>query len=556
MPVLVSFCNLRAPALPALGLLDIASLSLRVLPLPRVLPEIKGITGLAANDRFVFAGVQALRNADGTFTRESSLLVFDRGDFSLVNHHLFRSVVEVHSLWLEGGTLFCVSTGTDEIVAAELDGARILSERTHWRPEPDAPREDSHHLNSLIMFQGELHVTGFGGKSAAGTTAASWKTANDGFVLNIANGEKMAEGIDQPHSLVAIGGSLLVCESQRSQVRPLRAANGFELPGYTRGLCVAHGKLLAATSVGRRVSNSTGAVSNPGHETESAGIASISRISPGDYRIEATADLCHLGYEIYDLLAIEGCDAWPVVPETEWRDAALRSLADALDTMRVAVAAHRRERLAFGKTIAEQNASLQRADDEAAVRDGKLGKLEADIENFATECAGVQSQTAGHGEQLAALGAHNKQTMAIQAETLALAREMRDLLVYERLVRDIKRTVEATLPPGATVLVASRGDDELIAFAGRKAWHFPREDDGTYAGCNPGDGKEAIAQLKALRKKGAEFLVVPATMLWWLDYYDGLNTWLRDEGKAVLEAPDICVIFALPGSKRKTPATA
>jgi GT2 family glycosyltransferase len=49
-----------------------------------------------------------------------------------------------------------------------------------------------------------------------------------------------------------------------------------------------------------------------------------------------------------------------------------------------------------------------------------------------------------------------------------------------RGIRDwTQRAVAETVPPGSTVLVVSRGDDELLRMDGRHAWHFPRADDGT-----------------------------------------------------------------------------
>ncbi len=98
---------------------------------------------------------------------------------------------------------------------------------------------------------------------------------------------------------------------------------------------------------------------------------------------------------------------------------------------------------------------------------------------------------------------------------------------YLRLIADVRRAVESTTPRDSLLLVVARGDDRLLAFTDRRAWHFPRADDGTYAGHYPADSTEAIAHLEALRAEGATHLVLPETAFWWLESYEGLRDHLR-----------------------------
>lgn len=116
---------------------------------------------------------------------------------------------------------------------------------------------------------------------------------------------------------------------------------------------------------------------------------------------------------------------------------------------------------------------------------------------------------------------------------------------YERFVKRVRETIEAAVPPAGTVLVISKGDDELLKLKGRRVWHFPRNDQGAYAGCYPADSAAAIAHLEALREKGAEYLAVPGTALWWLDHYDELNRHLMRHYRVVARESDSCLIFAL-----------
>jgi GT2 family glycosyltransferase len=120
-----------------------------------------------------------------------------------------------------------------------------------------------------------------------------------------------------------------------------------------------------------------------------------------------------------------------------------------------------------------------------------------------------------------------------------------------RGIRDwTQRAVAETVPAGATVLVVSRGDDELLRLEGRLAWHFPRADDGTYAGHYPADGEEAIAWLERERKAGAGFIVFPSTSVWWLDHYEELRKYLDVVYERRFSDPETCVIFDLGGAAR------
>lgn len=98
---------------------------------------------------------------------------------------------------------------------------------------------------------------------------------------------------------------------------------------------------------------------------------------------------------------------------------------------------------------------------------------------------------------------------------------------YAKLVERIREAVEAEVPPGANVLVATRGDEKLLGFERRQGWHFPRDCGGRYAGFNPADSEAAIAHLEQLRTEGATHFVLPETGFWWLGYYDGLHRYLE-----------------------------
>jgi len=116
---------------------------------------------------------------------------------------------------------------------------------------------------------------------------------------------------------------------------------------------------------------------------------------------------------------------------------------------------------------------------------------------------------------------------------------------YKELIERVRRRVVDAVPSNATILVVSRGDEELLRLDGRRAWHFPRSADGSYAGHHPADSREAITWLEEQRAAGAEYIVFPTTGAWWLDHYEGLRRHLEGEYTCLLSDPETCSVFDL-----------
>ena len=114
-----------------------------------------------------------------------------------------------------------------------------------------------------------------------------------------------------------------------------------------------------------------------------------------------------------------------------------------------------------------------------------------------------------------------------------------------RLIAGIRRVVREVIPPGATVLVISKGDPDLLDLEGRDARHFPQDADGAYAGHHPAGSADAIGHLDSLHRDGAGYLLIPGPALWWLEHYAEFGRYLADTGEEVFRETDLCVIFRL-----------
>lgn len=116
---------------------------------------------------------------------------------------------------------------------------------------------------------------------------------------------------------------------------------------------------------------------------------------------------------------------------------------------------------------------------------------------------------------------------------------------YASLVARIQGVVTASVPAGASVLVVSKGDPALLDLPGVTALHFPQDGSGEYAGHHPLDGAAATAELEERRRAGAEYLVIPATSRWWLEFYEELAQHLAGHCDLVADEPGVCLVYDL-----------
>lgn len=59
------------------------------------------------------------------------------------------------------------------------------------------------------------------------------------------------------------------------------------------------------------------------------------------------------------------------------------------------------------------------------------------------------------------------------------------------------------------------------------------------------DSSEAISRLEAIRARGAQYLLLPATEFWWLNYYQNFREHLEARYPAVVRDESTCIIFDL-----------
>ncbi len=129
-----------------------------------------------------------------------------------------------------------------------------------------------------------------------------------------------------------------------------------------------------------------------------------------------------------------------------------------------------------------------------------------------------------------------------------------EVLSYDRLRRRLAELIAESVPERASILVASKGDGALLRAGNRTAAHFPQGPGGVYSGYHPADSDSAIRHLGELRGGGARYLVVPETMRWWLDHYQGLADHLASSAVVVGQRAGVGLVYELSGAVESSPA--
>jgi GT2 family glycosyltransferase len=182
--------------------------------------------------------------------------------------------------------------------------------------------------------------------------------------------------------------------------------------------------------------------------------------------------------------------------------------------------------------LASQREQLQALHEHRRLRDEQLARQAEDL-------AELQFDRERDARQLeSALDEFRPQQSPHESDA---ARRARYLLTIQRF-RD---AVRGLVPRKASILVVSRGDDELLTLYDRQAAHFPQIEGGSYSGYHPHCSLSAIAHLETLRARGAEYLVFPQTALWWLERYPDFHRHLERQYRCVLHDCDVGAIFSM-----------
>ena len=120
--------------------------------------------------------------------------------------HLNR-VHDGHGIAYHDGVCYIASSGSDSVVAF----SPAAGEKVFWAANDGG--KDTLHVNSVLAGDRGCWITAFGPKSDQ-----LWRSANHGYVMNVATGERVVTEIFHPHTLCAADSRMYWCDSSRMTV--------------------------------------------------------------------------------------------------------------------------------------------------------------------------------------------------------------------------------------------------------------------------------------------------------------------------------------------------
>ena len=299
--VLVSFCNIPEHTTSPLVVLqidqrkgDLNSYAPVALGFPELVTT---ATGLTFADGKIF--VLFTSRANKTY-----VAALNENDLGPLFYYELPEVKDGHSILAIDNCLYVVSTGTDEIVCYDIKEKSLENPQIIWRASDT--KQDTHHINSIVEYDGDILLSGFGTK-----TGQLWSTATNGYIFNITSNSFLAERIHHPHSLSIRNGEIYYSDSHRNTFCKVgQSETIFDLQGYTRGISWLSDDLVClATSMGRRVSKSTGLIGNAADPGELVGECGLLLGNIFKKKIVGKIDLSWFGPEIYDIVVLPDLQA-------------------------------------------------------------------------------------------------------------------------------------------------------------------------------------------------------------------------------------------------------
>jgi hypothetical protein len=251
---------------------------------------VNSVTGLAASSNIVYA----LFWGDNRFF----LAALRQNDLSPLYYQEMPEIKDGHSLLAVDSKLYVVSTGSDEVITYDILSNGVANPKVFWRAS--ASGTDTHHINSITKLGEDIFISAFGPKAGA-----LWSSASNGYIHNITRDIRIKDDIYHPHTLSERHGKLYYCESS---TRLFCSLDGpvLKLEGYTRGIGWLSDELVCVcSSVGRKVSKSTGLIANSADPGEEDGRSSMAIKNISNQQVIADVDLSRYGPEMYDVLVLD-----------------------------------------------------------------------------------------------------------------------------------------------------------------------------------------------------------------------------------------------------------
>jgi hypothetical protein len=253
-----------------------------------------GLTGLAWHGDRIYAAVQS--------GASSRILILDR-HLTPTGAILSPEFVDIHSIQAAGDGLIVCSTGARSVVRVNL-ADHTTTKLCEFNANP--------HLNSACLDGEDLLV-------CCHHLSRVCPGAAGGGVIEPSRLQIQLSGLGQPHSLLADDGKFLVLDSDAHRVVQFDHSGIRRqqlLSGFPRGIAACGGSLFIASSAGRVISRKNPVVPTTREFWDMAAErVCIHELDRATFAVKAKHFPLVAGFEIYDLLALEGSLAVDPPPE-------------------------------------------------------------------------------------------------------------------------------------------------------------------------------------------------------------------------------------------------
>ena len=203
-------------------------------------------------DRLTCTGLAVTENRllrvlpSGAESAVSELLIYD--NVGVRQYCRLDGVSDPHDLLWDGESIAIVSTATNSVIWISPAGEVIRE----CRLPGDG---DSWHVNSLWKDATGCYLSAFG-RFERHRQWTQHKIDGAGLVIDMASGETVLSGLDQPHHPRHVDGSWIICNSARGELLQVDGSTGTiqrrrTLAGYTRGLAITDEAIFVGQSAKR-----------------------------------------------------------------------------------------------------------------------------------------------------------------------------------------------------------------------------------------------------------------------------------------------------------------
>ncbi|MFK5948612.1 MAG: DUF4915 domain-containing protein [Methylococcales bacterium] len=153
--------------------------------------------------------------------------------------------IDLHDILVDGNDIYAVHTETNHVVKYDHD----FDEVERWGLDGEL---DSSHINCIAMYKGRLIASIFGRFQQYREYKSGTKEL--GQIIDVQTSKTLITGLSQPHSLLASGNTLYLCNSETNELfiycdEILKTS--VRLPGYARGLAVSEDYIYVGLSKSR-----------------------------------------------------------------------------------------------------------------------------------------------------------------------------------------------------------------------------------------------------------------------------------------------------------------